>query len=178
MSKSVNVAIIGVGNCASSFVQGVQYYKDANEDDFIPGLMHTVLGGYHVRDINFTAAIDIDSRKVGTDLADAIFSEPNNTIKFSDVPKTGITVARGMTHDGLGKYLSEIIEKAPGETGDIISLLKDTKTDVGWGHQIRSYVLDQSRIKDLRTNVEISNTQKVLDGDLDAFIEASLKQGL
>ncbi len=130
MSKSVNVAIIGVGNCASSLVQGVEFYKDANAVDFIPGLMHTVLGGYHVKDINFTAAIDIDARKVGLDLADAIFTEPNNTIKFSDVPKTGITVARGMTHDGLGKYLSEIITKAPGETADIVGLLKETKTDV------------------------------------------------
>ena len=130
MSKTVNVAIIGVGNCASSFVQGVQFYKDAGKDDFVPGLMHSVLGGYHVKDINFTAAIDIDSRKVGTDLSDAIFSEPNNTMKFSDVPKTGVTVMRGMTHDGLGKYLSEVIEKAPGETADITGLLKETKTDV------------------------------------------------
>ena len=130
MSKTVNVAIIGVGNCASSFVQGIQFYKDANETDFIPGLMHTVLGGYHVRDINFTAAIDIDARKVGTDLSEAVFCEPNNTIKLADVPKTGVTVARGMTHDGLGKYLSEIIEKAPGETADITGLLKETKTDV------------------------------------------------
>jgi myo-inositol-1-phosphate synthase len=130
VSKTVNVAIIGVGNCASSFVQGVQFYKDAGVDDFVPGLMHSVLGGYHVKDINFTAAIDIDSRKVGTDLADAIFSEPNNTLKFSDVPKTGVTVMRGMTHDGLGKYLSEVIEKAPGETADITGLLKETKTDV------------------------------------------------
>ncbi|MBM3665657.1 MAG: inositol-3-phosphate synthase, partial [Actinobacteria bacterium] len=97
MSKSVNVAIIGVGNCASSFVQGVQYYKDAGKDDFVPGLMHSVLGGYHVKDINFTAAIDIDANKVGLDLADAIFTEPNNTIKFSDVPETGVHVSRGMT---------------------------------------------------------------------------------
>ncbi|MBL6634440.1 MAG: inositol-3-phosphate synthase [Thermoleophilia bacterium] len=130
VSKTVNVAIIGVGNCASSFVQGVQYYKDAGKDDFVPGLMHSVLGGYHVKDINFTAAIDIDARKVGLDLADAIFTEPNNTIKFSDVPETGVHVARGMTHDGLGKYLSEVIEKAPGETADITGLLKETKTDV------------------------------------------------
>ena len=130
VSKTVNVAIIGVGNCASSFVQGVQFYKDAGKDDFVPGLMHSVLGGYHVKDINFTAAIDIDSRKVGTDLSDAIFSEPNNTLKFSDVPTTGVTVERGMTHDGLGKYLSEVIEKAPGETADITGLLKDTNTDV------------------------------------------------
>lgn len=130
MGKSVNVAIIGVGNCASSFVQGVQYYKDAGKDDFVPGLMHSVLGGYHVKDINFTAAIDIDVNKVGLDLADAIFTEPNNTIKFSDVPETGVHVSRGMTHDGLGKYLSEVIEKAPGETADITGLLKSTKTDV------------------------------------------------
>ena len=129
-NKKVRVAIIGVGNCASSFVQGVQYYKDASADDFIPGLMHTVLGGYHVKDINFTAAIDIDSRKVGTDLADAIFSEPNNTLKFSDVPKTGVTVARGMTHDGLGKYLSEVIEKAPGPTADVVGILKERQVDV------------------------------------------------
>jgi len=130
VSKTVNVAIIGVGNCASSFVQGVQFHKDAGKDDFVPGLMHSILGDYHVKDINFTAAIDIDSRKVGTDLSAAIFSEPNNTLKFSDVPTTGVTVERGMTHDGLGKYLSEVIEKAPGETADITGLLKDTKTDV------------------------------------------------
>lgn len=129
MSK-VRVAIIGVGNCASSFVQGVHYYKDAKAADFVPGLMHVNLGGYHISDIEFSAAIDIDKNKVGTDLADAIYSKPNNTYRFCDVPKTGITVQRGMTHDGLGEYLSKIIEKAPGDTVDIVKLLKDTKTDV------------------------------------------------
>jgi len=126
----VRVAIIGVGNCASSFVQGVEYYKNASDDDFVPGLMHVNLGGYHVRDIEFSAAIDIDKNKVGKDLAEAIYTYPNNTYKFCQVPKTGIVVQRGMTHDGLGKYLSEIIQKAPGDTVDIVKLLKDTGTDV------------------------------------------------
>ncbi len=126
----IRVAIIGVGNCASSLVQGVEYYKKAKEDDFIPGLMHVNLGGYHVRDIEFSAAIDIDKNKVGKDLADAIYTNPNNTYQFCKVPKSGITVQRGMTHDGLGHYLSQIIEKAPGDTVDIVKLLKDTKTDV------------------------------------------------
>ena len=126
----VRVAIIGVGNCASSFVQGVQFYRNANNDEFVPGLMHVNLGGYHISDIEFSAAIDIDKNKVGKDLSDAIFTKPNNTFKFSDVPKTGIKVQRGMTHDGLGKYLSEIITKAPGDTVDIVKLLRDTKTDV------------------------------------------------
>lgn len=127
---SVNVAIIGVGNCASSFVQGVHYYRDANEDDFVPGLMHVNLGGYHISDINFVAAFDVDKNKVGKDLAKAIYAPPNNTYKFADVPKTGVKVDRGMTHDGLGKYLSQIIEKAPGSTADIVGILKETKTDV------------------------------------------------
>jgi myo-inositol-1-phosphate synthase len=126
----LRVAIIGVGNCASSFVQGVEYYKKAKEDDLIPGLMHVNLGGYHVRDIEFSAAIDIDKNKVGKDLAEAIYTKPNNTFVFCKVPKTGIVVQRGMTHDGLGHYLSQIIEKAPGDTVDIVKLLKDTKTDV------------------------------------------------
>ncbi len=126
----VRVAIVGVGNCASSLVQGVTYYRDADENDAVPGLMHVNLGGYHVRDIEFVAAIDIDADKVGKDLADAIGSGQNNTVKFCDVKKTGITVARGMTHDGLGKYLSQVITKAPGKTADIVQLLKDTKTDV------------------------------------------------
>ena len=126
----VRVAIIGVGNCASSLVQGVEYYKKAKEDEFVPGLMHVNLGGYHIRDIEFSAAIDIDKNKVGKDLADAIFTKPNNTFKFSKVPKSGIKVQRGMTHDGLGHYLSQIIEKAPGDTVDIVKLLKETKTDV------------------------------------------------
>jgi len=127
---SVNVAIIGVGNCASSLVQGIHYYRDAREDDFVPGLMHVNLGGYHISDINFVAAIDIDKNKVGKDLAKAIYTAPNNTFKFCDVPKTGVRVERGMTHDGLGKYLSKVIEKAPGSTADIVGILKETKTDV------------------------------------------------
>ncbi len=126
----INVAIIGVGNCASSLVQGVHFYRNANENDFVPGLMHVNLGGYHIRDINFVAAIDIDKNKVGKDLAEAIYTLPNNTIKFCDVPKTGVIVNRGMAHDGLGKYLSQIIEKAPGPTANIVKILKETKTDV------------------------------------------------
>ena len=129
MSK-VRVAIIGVGNCASSFVQGVEFYKNADDNELVPGLMHVNLGGYHISDIEFSAAIDIDKNKVGLDLADAIFKKPNNTYKFCKVPKTGITVQRGMTHDSLGKYLSNIIKKAPGDTIDIVKLLKETKTDV------------------------------------------------
>lgn len=126
----VRVAIIGVGNCASSFVQGVEFYKKASPDDFVPGLMHVNLGGYHISDIEFSAAIDIDKNKVGKDLAQAIYTEPNCTPVFYKVPKTGVVVRRGMTHDGLGKYLSKIIEKAPGDTANIVKLLKDTKTDV------------------------------------------------
>jgi myo-inositol-1-phosphate synthase len=126
----VNVAIIGVGNCASSLVQGVHYYKKAKENEFVPGLMHVNLGGYHISDINFVAAFDIDKNKVGKDIAKAIFTPPNNTFKFSEVPATGVKVQRGMTHDGLGLYLSQIIEKAPGPTADIVKILKDTKTDV------------------------------------------------
>jgi len=126
----VNVAIIGVGNCASSLVQGVHYYKKAKENEFVPGLMHVNLGGYHISDINFVAAFDIDKNKVGKDIAKAIFTSPNNTFKFSEVPATGVKVQRGMTHDGLGLYLSQIIEKAPGPTADIVKILKDTKTDV------------------------------------------------
>jgi len=127
---TINVAIIGVGNCASSLVQGVHYYKNAKEDEFVPGLMHVNLGGYHISDINFVAAFDIDKNKVGKDLAQAIFTKPNNTFKFCDVPKTGIRVERGMTHDGLGKYLSQIITKAPGPTANIVDILKKTETDV------------------------------------------------
>jgi len=130
MGNKVRVAIIGVGNCASSLVQGVEFYKKAKEDEKVPGLMHVNLGGYHIRDIEFSAAIDIDKNKVGKDLAEAIYTKPNCTYKFCDVPKSGITVQRGMTHDGLGYYLSQIIEKAPGDTVDIVKLLRDTKTDV------------------------------------------------
>ncbi len=130
MSNKIRVAIIGVGNCASSLVQGIFYYKNAKETDLIPGVMHVNLGGYHIRDIEFTAAFDIDKNKVGKDLSEAIFTYPNNTTKFCDVPYLNVKVWRGMTHDGLGKYLSEIIEKAPGPTADIVSILKETKTDV------------------------------------------------
>jgi myo-inositol-1-phosphate synthase len=130
VSETVNVAIIGVGNCASSLVQGVEYYRDAAPDEFVPGLMHADLGGYHVRDVRFTAAFDIDARKVGRDLSEAIFTEPNNTIKLSDVPHHGVEVQRGMTHDGLGKYLSEVIPKADGPTADIAGILRDTNTHV------------------------------------------------
>jgi myo-inositol-1-phosphate synthase len=126
----VRVALIGVGNCANSLVQGVQFYKDADPDAFVPGLMHVDLGGYHVRDIEFTAAFDVTTTKVGKDLAEAIWAKPNDTYKFADVPKTGIKVSRGMTHDGIGKYLSEIVEKAPGETDDVVRILKETGTDV------------------------------------------------
>jgi myo-inositol-1-phosphate synthase len=126
----VRVAIVGVGNCASSFVQGVEYYKDADPDEQVPGLMHVDLGGYHISDIEFTAAFDIDADKVGKDLSEAIWSGQNNTMKFSDVPNLGVKVHRGMTHDGLGKYLKEKITKAPGETADIVGILQDTQTDV------------------------------------------------
>ncbi|MFZ5879780.1 MAG: inositol-3-phosphate synthase [Chloroflexota bacterium] len=129
-SKKVRVAIIGVGNCASSLVQGVQFYKDAKDDAIIPGIMHPRLGGYHISDIEFTLGIDINATKVGRDLSEAIFAEPNNTYKFAEVPHLSVPVVRGMTHDGLGKYLSQVITKAPGPTADIVGLLKETKTDV------------------------------------------------
>jgi myo-inositol-1-phosphate synthase len=126
----INVAVVGVGNCCSSLVQGVHYYGKAKEDEFVPGLMHVNLGGYHISDINFVAAFDVDKNKVGKDLARAIYTEPNNTFKFCEVPTTGVKVQRGMTHDGLGQYLSKIIEKAPGPTADIVKVLKETHTDV------------------------------------------------
>jgi len=128
--SKIRVAIIGVGNCASSLVQGVEYYRNAKEDDFVPGVMHARLGGYHIRDIDFVAAFDIDKNKVGRDLSEAVFTRPNNTTKFSAVPYANVRVQRGMTHDGLGKYLSQLIEKAPGPTADIVGILKDTKADV------------------------------------------------
>jgi myo-inositol-1-phosphate synthase len=128
--QKVRVAIIGVGNCASSLVQGVEYYKNAADDEAIPGLMHVNLGGYHISDIEFSAAIDIDATKVGKDLSEAIFAGPNNTYKFARVPRSGVKVVRGMTHDGLGKYLSQVITKAPGKTADIVNILNDTGTDV------------------------------------------------
>lgn len=130
MSSKIRVAIIGAGNCASSLVQGVFYYNKAKEGDFVPGLMHVNLGGYHVRDIEFSAAFDIDKNKVGKDLSEAIFTKPNNTYQFCKVPNLKVKVERGMTHDGLGFYLSKIIQKAPGPTADIVKILKDTGTDV------------------------------------------------
>ncbi len=126
----INVAIIGVGNCASSLVQGIHYYRNASEKDFVPGLMHVRLGDYHISDIEIVAAFDIDKNKVGKDISEALFTPPNNTVKFSDVPPTGVKVLRGMTHDGLGKYLSQIITKAPGSTANIVKILKETETDV------------------------------------------------
>ncbi len=129
-NHTVRVAIIGVGNCASSLVQGVTFYSDAKDGDSVPGLMHVNLGGYHIRDIEFSAAFDVVEPKVGKDLSEAIFAYPNNTYKFTDVPHLDVPVARGMTHDGLGKYLSEILTKAPGPTDDIVGILRDTKTDV------------------------------------------------
>jgi len=128
--QKVRVAIVGVGNCASSFVQGLVYYHNAKETDRIPGLMHVNLGGYHIRDVEISAAFDVVDTKVGFDLSEAIFAYPNNTYKFSAVPKLGVKVQRGMTHDGLGKYVSEKVKKAPGPTADIVKILKDTRTDV------------------------------------------------
>ena len=126
----VRVAIVGVGNCANAFVQGVTYYKDADPAEPVPGLMHVDLGGYHVRDIEFVAAFDIDAEKVGKDLSEAIWSGQNDTIKFADVAPLGVPVQRGMTHDGLGKYMKEKITKAPGQTADIVGILRETKADV------------------------------------------------
>ena len=126
----IRVAIVGVGNCASSLVQGRSYYQDAREGDFIPGLMHVNLGGYHIRDIEFVTAFDIDKEKVGKDLSEAIFAGQNNTFTFADVQHSGVTVERGMTHDGLGKYLSQVIEKAPGPTSDVVGILKERQVDV------------------------------------------------
>ena len=126
----VRVGIVGVGNCANAFVQGVEYYKEADPAQQVPGLMHVDLGGYHVRDIEFVAAFDIDAEKVGKDLSAAIWSGQNDTIKFAEVPELGVPVHRGMTHDGLGKYLKEKIRKAPGSTDDVVGILQDAKADV------------------------------------------------
>src|SRR6266851_4593473 len=130
LDDRVRVALVGVGNCANSLLQGVEYYKDSPDDQFVPGLMHVNLGGYHIRDIEFTAAFDVTTDKVGKDLSEAIWAHPNDTIKFADVPKSGSKVSRGMTHDGLGKYISEVVTKAPGETDDVVGILRDTHTDV------------------------------------------------
>jgi myo-inositol-1-phosphate synthase len=130
VSKKVRVAIIGVGNCASSLVQGVEYYRHTAAHQQVPGLMHVDLGGYHIGDIEFSAAFDIGDTKVGKDLSEAIFAEPNNTYKFADVPFMNVPVSRGMTHDGLGKYLSHKIHKAAGSTDNIVRILRETRTDV------------------------------------------------
>ncbi|HKZ07855.1 MAG TPA: inositol-3-phosphate synthase [Methylomirabilota bacterium] len=127
---SVRVAIVGVGNCASALVQGVHFYRRAPDDGFIPGLMRPRLGAYHVGDIEFSAAFDIDARKVGADLSEAIATAPNNTVRFAEVPRLDVPVYRGMTHDGLGHYLSQVITKAPGSTADIAGILRETRTDV------------------------------------------------
>jgi len=129
-NDKVRVAVIGVGNCASSLVQGVKHYQNAPVDAEIPGLMHATLGGYHVGDIEFSAAFDVVESKVGKDLSEAIWAEPNNTIELAEVPYLDVPVHRGMTHDGIGKYLSQIVIKAPGPTDNIIKILKDTETDV------------------------------------------------
>ena len=126
----IRAAIIGVGNCASSLVQGVHYYRTAKPGDRIPGIMHVDLGGYHIRDVDFVAAFDVDRNKVGKDLAEAIYAPPNNTYRFADVPRAGVKVSRGMTHDGIGKYLSAIVQKAPGATDDIVGILKEREVDV------------------------------------------------
>lgn len=126
----INVAIIGVGNCASSLVQGVHMYREADVNADIPGIMHTVMGEYHIGDINVVAAFDIDREKVGKDLSEAIHAGPNNTIKFHDVPHTGVKVHRGMTHDGIGRYVSDVVQKAEGSTDDIVQILRDNKVDV------------------------------------------------
>ena len=130
MRKKIRVGIIGVGNCASALIQGVEFYRNAEPDDFVPGLMHVDLGGYHPRDIEFSAAFDVHAGKVGKDLSEAIHVEPNNTLRFAEVPPLGVKVSRGMTHDGLGKYLKQVIPKARGSTDDIVGILKKTKTDV------------------------------------------------
>src|SRR5262249_17577196 len=126
----VRVAIIGVGNCANSFMQGLEYYKNAKADEFVPGLMHVDLGGYHISDVEVVAAFDVVKGKVGVDLADAIWAHPNDTIKFAEVPKTGVIVNRGMTLDGIGKYLSQVVEKDEGSTDDIVKILKEREVDV------------------------------------------------
>jgi myo-inositol-1-phosphate synthase len=128
--RKIRVAIVGVGNCASSLVQGRYYYENAKPGEFVPGLMHVQLGDYHISDVEFVAAFDVDKNKVGKDLSEAIYTEPNNTYRFHDVPHLGVKVERGMTHDGLGKYLSQIIEKAPGPTADVVGILKEKQVDV------------------------------------------------
>ena len=130
MSDSIKVAIIGVGNCASSLVQGIEKYRHVGEEDDVPGIMHPVMGEYGIGDIEVVAAFDINESKVGLDLSEAILAEPNNTVKFADVPNTGVTVQRGMTHDGIGHYVSDMVKKAPGGTADISGTLQEREVDV------------------------------------------------
>ena len=130
MARTVRVAIIGVGNCANALVQGVEYYKNAQDSDHVPGLMHVNLGGLHIRDVHFSAAFDINATKVGKDLGEAIFAEPNCAVKFCNVPKLGIPVHRGKTLDGIGKYVAPVLQEATGEAVDVASILRETKTVV------------------------------------------------
>src|SRR4028118_635403 len=129
-NRKVRVALVGVGNCASALIQGVEFYRDANEDDFVPGLMHVNLGGYHVRDIEFVAAFDVSTEKVGKDVSEAMFAAPNNTIKFCDVPNLGVTVQRGNTADGRGKYVGEIVEQSSEQAADVAAVLRETRAEV------------------------------------------------
>jgi myo-inositol-1-phosphate synthase len=128
--NEVRIAIVGLGNCASSLIQGLEYYKDADPSERVPGLMHVELAGYHIRDVRVVAAFDVDAKKVGKDVAEAIFTEPNNTIRFSDVPPTGVTVLRGRTLDGLGTYYRDTIVESDEPEADVVSVLKETRTDV------------------------------------------------
>ena len=128
--STIRVAIVGVGNCASSLVQGVEYYKDADPRSTVPGLMHVQFGDYHVRDLEFVAAFDVDAKKVGFDLSEAINSSENNTIKIADVPPTGVIVQRGVTHDGLGRYYRETITESPAEPVDVVAALREAQVDV------------------------------------------------
>jgi myo-inositol-1-phosphate synthase len=128
--SEIRVAIVGVGNCASSLLQGVEYYKNADPSGKVPGLMHVQFGPYHVHDVKFVAAFDVDAKKVGSDLAEAIFASENNTIRFSDVPSTGVLVQRGHTLDGLGKYYRETIEESSADPVDVVAALKEARPDV------------------------------------------------
>jgi myo-inositol-1-phosphate synthase len=128
--STVRIAIVGVGNCASSLVQGLEYYRGADPSDRVPGLMHVELGGYHVRDVELVAAFDVDAKKVGKDVAEAIFTEPNNTIRFADVPPTGVSVLRGRTLDGLGAYYRDTIVESDQPEADVVQVLRDSRADV------------------------------------------------
>ena len=130
MANSIKVAVIGVGNCASSLVQGLEKYRDVGSEDEVPGIMHPVMGEYGIGDIEVVAAFDINESKVGLDLSEAILAEPNNTVKFADVPHTGVTVQRGRAHDGIGHYVSDMVKKAPGGTADISGTLQEREVDV------------------------------------------------